>query len=186
MPDQDPPQIPPASQLAAARIYAIDAYGAIELALSILVSTLLGVDVRDGAAIVMRMTNTRSRYALISDLLQKPAFAPWRPFWVGLEKMLKPLDATRNNVVHWMAVVNLDSPADASLRSVKSFLGGQGGLSVGEIAAFAQDCERMNTLITLYEQFLRKPHPAGAYESIFRSKADDQSLKALLRILAES
>ena len=91
-----------------ARLAALKEYAALEYELCFLLQGLLGVKHQVAAAIFYQISNTRSRYAIISRLI---ALAPesesesesepqWRA-WNKVEHWLGPCDTARNHLVHW-------------------------------------------------------------------------------------
>jgi len=104
---------------------AIQAYGTVEQALSILVAHLLNTVDKEAAGIVFfRMTSTWHRNQAIELLINKKfgdrfdAFwhglpgSPGKPKTSGLMALIRQLDETRNQIVHWTASVNITGPDD--------------------------------------------------------------------------
>ncbi len=88
-------------QLVLARAEAIDAYASLEHWLCSLFAGLTKMD-HDAAAIVFyRIANTRSRNAIIEDLLRRRFGTTYRAYWNSMLKFLGQLDQKRNQIVHW-------------------------------------------------------------------------------------
>lgn len=87
-----------------ARMDAIKAYAQLEHSLALILKYLIGSDAETAWAIFFRIANTRSRYAIISDLLKLKHGSEYSKAWQKLEKWLVPLDTTRNHLVHWVTI----------------------------------------------------------------------------------
>ena len=105
------------------RLRAIEKYALLELNLVSLAELLLGVDFNKALAIFYRMTNTRSRYALIDELLSQSRYREFRTFWRSFERKQGLLDQTRNSIVHWISIAHHDDP---KLGHVGGSAGGEG------------------------------------------------------------
>ena len=175
----------------AERLRSLERYAALEMKLAFLLSALLGVDGGKGFVIFYRITNTRSRYAIISDLLARSEFAETKPFWTSLEKALVKLDSFRNNIVHWVPWVELDDgggPTKAKRQSP-----GHRGLgahpdpiTVERLLAFQEDISALTTPMVMYISYLRDPAVAPLHDTlrrIFLQPIDDQTTEALLSAL---
>lgn len=96
-----------------ARVVALKQYAEIELELVRLLHNLLNVDHAIASAILFQITNTRSRYAIISSILEIKFNETWKLPWKMLEKWLVSIDSRRNHIVHWLEeefiVINFDA-----------------------------------------------------------------------------
>jgi hypothetical protein len=113
------------SEMLKVRGAAVQAYGTVEQALSGLCAFLLDTVDREAAGIVFfRLTSTHRRNEAIELLLKKKFGSRFDAFWHGLPgspgkpktsglmALIRQLDETRNQIVHWTAVVNLTGPDD--------------------------------------------------------------------------
>jgi hypothetical protein len=106
-----------------ARGAAIQAYGTVEQALNGLCAELLGTD-RDASAVLFFQINSWQRNRAIGLLLAKKFGSEFDGYWYGLPgqpgrpktsglfALIRGLDETRNQIVHWTASVNLTGPDD--------------------------------------------------------------------------
>jgi hypothetical protein len=108
------------------RLRAIEKYALLELNLVGLVEFLLGIDFNNAVAIFYRMTNTRSRYALIDDLLSQSRHRDFRKFWRSFERKQGQIDQTRNGIVHWISIAHHENP---NIGHVGGSAGGDGELT---------------------------------------------------------
>lgn len=104
-----------------ARAMAISHYAMLENSLSRLYSHLMGVAEDIAGIAFFRINNARSRSAILERLLKKKYGDTYNLFWNSLEKHLRNLDGTRNNVVHWATetYMNVDLPPGQQVTSLK-------------------------------------------------------------------
>lgn len=169
----------------ARRIRAMSAYASLELALSYLLSTLLGSGPKKGGAVFFRIVNTRSRCLILSDLLELEYGDEFKKFWASLEKRLNRLDQTRNKLIHWVGVVDYGNlsdtnPPNVSLknpRSLHSKNSNQPHLSLDEMQSFETECVVTSGIALHFNAFLQNPKKDGSFREIFQRPIDDQTLK---------
>ncbi|MEQ1929985.1 MAG: hypothetical protein ABL957_05560 [Parvularculaceae bacterium] len=129
---------------------AIGAYGAFEQALSRCFIAVTKTEPRVGSLIFFNIVATRTRLSIIESLLKEKYYPAQRPFWVSALKLIRKIDDTRNQIVHWLPISELpvDKNGVASLNSRKSpetwlrppdywkFAEGSGELSINDVLAF--------------------------------------------------
>jgi hypothetical protein len=93
--------MPEISSFDFARLVALKQYSDLEYQLCMLLQITLKIEAKAAATIFHRITNTRARYAIISDLLKLDDRLEFKQHWGKIEKWLSPCDASRNNIVHW-------------------------------------------------------------------------------------
>lgn len=93
--------MPEISSFDFARLVALKQYSDLEYQLCMLLQVTLKIESQAAATIFHRITNTRARYAIISDLLKLDDRLEFKQHWGKIEKWLSPCDAARNNIVHW-------------------------------------------------------------------------------------
>lgn len=88
----------------AARIEAMDAYAALEQSIATLLAFVLDTRLDRANILFYRIVNTRSRCAIIADLLKVADAAEFVKPWGKIEKQIRALDNRRNNLVHWTSL----------------------------------------------------------------------------------
>lgn len=121
----------------AARIRAIEAYGHLEAHQAMMLHKICGLDFRAAKSIVSRVSSTRSRYAIISDLISRSNPEIAEKYWKKIKTRLTSMDDRRNRIVHWVAVV--DGDADRKFLLDPRKLPSQAGMDTAEILAFTQE-----------------------------------------------
>ncbi len=91
-------------RLLVSRSLAIQAYATLEQSLCRLFTYLSGTSDHVGATVFFRLTNSQSRIAILEQVMCLKHPGSHRTFFKSLIKMLKPLDGTRNEIVHWHTV----------------------------------------------------------------------------------
>lgn len=94
---------------------AIQSYTTVELSLAMLFSCLMGVPQDYAGVSFFKINNARARLSILERLLKKRHGAAYNIFWNALEKELNTLDSTRNKVVHWAEVANLEGQPDGAV-----------------------------------------------------------------------
>ena len=102
----------PYQQLAIARAGAIQAYASVESSISMLFATLLGTDFETAGIVFFRIVNTRARVVILEDLLEKRHKDRYATYWNSMVKLIRSLDAKRNEIVHWHLAHNLHIEGD--------------------------------------------------------------------------
>jgi hypothetical protein len=84
-----------------ARMRALKDYAELEHQICLLLMAVLKVEAEIASAVFYQISNTRSRYAIISSLLDIRHKQTFAKAWPRLEHWLKPRDSARNHIVHW-------------------------------------------------------------------------------------
>jgi hypothetical protein len=143
----------------ATRLKAINSYASLEFVLSLVLAALLRIDHALASIVFFRVTNTRSRYAIIFDLLRKRYGSQFTPFWKSLEGKLSALDNRRNNIIHWLHVasVSLEQAAggvetETALRPQHRFVAGDDSdkVTVETMEEFATECLALGHLVAFF------------------------------------
>jgi hypothetical protein len=85
-----------------ARATSIEQYANIEQALVALCAHLMGVTVDVAGVPFFQMNNARARLIMLERLLKKRHGSEFNVFWNSLQKQLREMDNTRNQIVHWI------------------------------------------------------------------------------------
>ncbi len=88
-------------KLQIARANAIQRYADLEQALCELFSYLSDTDPVVAGTIFFRIVNTRSRATILEKLMRKKHGKTYHEFFKSVMKGLRPIDDTRNEVIHW-------------------------------------------------------------------------------------
>jgi hypothetical protein len=97
-------------QLQFLRAEAINAYASFEQSLCRVFSALLGTSPKLAAIVFYRITNTHSRNRIIDELLAKRYSNIYEAYWNGIPNMphrsglftiIRQLDQSRNEIIHW-------------------------------------------------------------------------------------
>lgn len=96
-----------------ARAEAIQGYANLEQNLCELFSYVSDTNPVVAGTIFFRLTNTRSRLAIINSLIRLKHQNTYNLFWNSVDKMLKDLDSDRNSIVHWHMAVNMATDSKA-------------------------------------------------------------------------
>jgi hypothetical protein len=91
-------------RLLVARSLAIQDYGTLEQSLCRLFTLLSETPEHVAATVFFRLTNSASRLAILDQLMRLKYGSAHRAFFNSLVRMLKPMDAARNEIVHWHTV----------------------------------------------------------------------------------
>lgn len=92
------------------RARTIEKYAQVEQALSMLFADLLGTTPEIAGIVFFRITSAHSRNIIIQDLLVSRYGKTYEPYWHGIPEtpnkrglmnLIKRLDQTRNEIVHW-------------------------------------------------------------------------------------
>lgn len=124
MADQ-PPQSPH-DKLLIARAKAIQAYAVLEQSLGKLFAYLLGVPEDYAGIVFFRITSARNRNQIVEHLLDKKFESAYDAYWHGLPgspgnpktggllSIIRQLDDTRNQVVHWQTMTSVGGAEQTS------------------------------------------------------------------------
>jgi hypothetical protein len=106
------------------RAQAIENYANVEQSLASLFSALLGTTPDKGGVVFFRITNASSRNKIISALLKKSQGDKYNPVWHGekgvdgLLLLIRNLDQSRNEIVHWHMVQKIYAKEDGSITRI--------------------------------------------------------------------
>jgi hypothetical protein len=138
------------------RAVAIEGYAVIERALSMLFAHWLGTTI-DVAGLVFFRINAGTRNRILDDLKKTKLQNQHNLFWNSLLGLVKTIDQQRNEIVHWHVVNNIDLSLpheQASRWTLKPPTGWtnplSGSLDENDLSAFAQKCEFISRLITMF------------------------------------
>ena len=108
-------------RFAIARSIAISSYGSYENSLANLFTYFMGTAPDIAGISFFKINNARSRLAILGRLLKKRHGSEYNLFWNSIEKLLKPFDSKRNEIVHWAVVtwINSDIQPGGAVTDVK-------------------------------------------------------------------
>ena len=89
------------------RMSVLDTYTELERFLAETLRTIMGCPPDVAYTIFYRVTNTRARYAIMTDLMKMRYGNAFNPSWKKMQKWLVQFDATRNHLAHWSAVMEI-------------------------------------------------------------------------------
>jgi len=178
----------------ASRLTALNQYAMLEVQLAHLLQTLLDTSISKANTIFYRVTNTRSRYAIIDSLISLTDDASARKFWSKIEKDLNPIDQFRNNLVHWVPVVDLGNSSEVlkntphqSLQPGHSIYKQDAArLTAVDIQKRLPDINRMTLLVSVFRWYFGETFPEpqrSAWREIFLQPITDQTAEALAQSL---
>jgi len=178
--------MPEVSKTDAAKLDALNQYSTLEITLAFILSACLGVDHKTGFVVFYRITNNRSRYAIIHDLILKN-YAEIAPFWKGLEKKLSSIDQRRNNLVHWVSVSSLNRDTgdvtDPIFQPAHRWIGGTTGgrMDYAQVKALAKETGDTNSIASYFHLFLGPTclHGHQALRKIFLQPLNSRTQEAL-------
>lgn len=99
--------MPDVSPFDFARLAALKQYSDLEFELCHVLRYALGVDAAAGAAVFYGISNTRARYAMISNLLRQRHKGAYRKAWSKIEGWVGPCDGDRNQLIHWAEDIDI-------------------------------------------------------------------------------
>lgn len=179
------------TELEAAAIKALQAYGSIESRLALILATLLKIEYQDGLILINRVASTKARYNLIDDFIKKQ-IPTVRHFWAILERRISYVEQERNWIAHWRFVTDLgtlpgnEEPTDKLVRmdnySDERFRNAE------HLNKAREEAVRISIILIHFEGFIKwclaNNDPTGhAHFSIFM--ADEKTLQteeALIKI----
>lgn len=94
-------------ELKIARADAIEAYAWVERELCSAFAYLAGTDDRVAGTIFFRLNNARTRRVMLNKMMRLKHGDDRRLFFNSLIKRLNEVDDTRNQIVHWIMIVNV-------------------------------------------------------------------------------
>jgi len=154
-------------RLRIARAYAIERYAHVEHSLCQLFSHLLIAPLDRAALVFFKISNHRSRNTIIADLLNKHFKGEYDVYWNntsglqnkqhGLFKLIRQLDDTGNQPVHWTSVHQINVTPNGhgtseDLQSPYSIYLGDGALrlSLTEIDDFSERAPFVNASLFMF------------------------------------
>lgn len=163
-----------------ARISAIKAYGGLESIVATLISHTLKVQTKTAWSIMYRVSNTRARYAIISDAF-KTNYPEYKKAWSVIERWLSKIDTQRNHIVHWITVTSPqpNGRTEYYLTNPATFLGNkdeQLTYSFPEMAALAFSANQMHDVVLWLTVLTKGPNVNEPYRDIYLQLTNDQTL----------
>jgi hypothetical protein len=142
------------------RMRALKVYGALEWELAHLLCALLDTTPAKANLIFYRVVNTRARHGIISDLIAIEC-AEFKRFWGRLEDLLQSVDTQRNQVTHWLTLLDA---AGAEFRlenpvSLMRDLPGSIRYGTDELDAFRNECGQFAWIVSSFTSYLQCPEP---------------------------
>ena len=132
-----------AEKLITIRGYAINAYAGVEAQLNNLFSWLLDTHQDVSSLIFYRVANTRSRNAMMQDLIKRKCGDTYKVYWASMFKFISKLDRKRNEIVHWHFGALDPTAIMPALANPKSGFGltGEPIVTMAEIDDFIRKCD---------------------------------------------
>jgi hypothetical protein len=93
--------------------YAIQGYAGIEQNLCLLMAHTTGMAPDITGIIFFKIASAQSRNSILEKLIRKKHGDQFNPFWNSYFKALRVIDQSRNEIVHWGAVTNIDLANEA-------------------------------------------------------------------------
>lgn len=93
--------MPEISSFDFARFVALKQYSDLEYQLCMLLQITLKIEAEAAAIIFHRITNMRTKYTIIAELLKLDDRLNFEQHWKKIAKWLAPCDEARNKIVHW-------------------------------------------------------------------------------------
>jgi len=173
-----PPQR--STEFLVARAIAIERYAQVEQSLSMLFSRLLGTQPDVGGIVFFRLTNTTSRNQIIEQLLTKRDGDKYEHYWngvpntpnkKGLFTLLRQIDTSRNEIVHWHVAQNVTWVNDvgvATLSLVKpnfwTLTSDSPSITEDDLNAFASKADFVARSINMFSLVASGAYPEQAGE----------------------
>jgi len=95
----------PHRDLQLARAAAIEAYSDLEQQLCLQFADLIGANFHRASLVFYRITSSHSRNRIIQSLLKDEYGDQYDKFWRSVIRLIRQLDQTRNQIVHWHILV---------------------------------------------------------------------------------
>lgn len=160
-----------------ARADAIQAYASIETSLCMLMAHLLNTNNNIAGIIFYRIVNTRSRLAILSDLMKTKYGDSYKTFWNSVVKILRgDIDPRRNEIVHFHVGQHIHVEEES--RIIETYLVPQNYwrsrddfLRLCDLVEFNNKCDvisRMLNIFTVFQMGHMPPSGAGAWHDIFQ------------------
>jgi hypothetical protein len=174
-----------------ARIEALTAYANLEYAIAdVLDAALCSSTEFAGHIVLFKITNTRTRYAIIDEFIGN-SFPAYHKAWRVLQKWLGEIDETRNALVHWTVFYKQTYKdgrfvlGPVRLHNPKSMSVDGRPISIARIRRFHESCKTMSRIFFSFA-FCLAPEE-GPYQPLpepwrdkFLQLTNRQTPKALL------
>jgi hypothetical protein len=153
---------------------AIQNYAALEHTLCMLMANLMGTSVQISSVIFFRIINTRSRNKILDDLM-KLRTTGYEEYWKSLLKLIRKVDSTRNEIVHWTAVTNINPPSISMTLRPPDFWNRDSAteLGIADLQEFSDKCNFINRSLAMFNVvvFNQGGTGHGPWFEIFRQQA---------------
>lgn len=157
----------------AARAQAIQMYAHLEQTLCLLLAVLIRSSPEVSAIIFFKIVNTGQRLSILDKILRLRYGTIYVEFWNSYEKMLRPIDVARNEIVHWNAAImqSYDSNTWDVVLTPPTELNRERHpdtqtLTTDAINEFGKKCEFLSTLGRGFVGVLRATPPVSEDESL--------------------
>lgn len=153
------------------RANAIHAYAYLEQALCRLFAFLAQVDNRTAGIVFFKVVNTRSRLAILDQLMRYRRGDEHRTFFNSLMKNLPKLDTDRNKVIHWLPVITIYDDRVSVLLQHPDFsdsTDNQSPIDEAELNVFARNCTAYGRAIHLFTSHLLGEEQVAPWQHIFQ------------------
>ena len=165
------------TEMQVARSKSIEAYSSLEQSLAKLLALCVPCDSETAGTIFFRISNTRSRMAIITALLKKRYGSGHSLFWNSAEKLIRVTDNARNNVIHWQTIVNIGHDVEVNLAppNIWGHNDDTPSLSISDLDAFAERCHFISGTLNVFLLFLLgklSPETHGSWHDTFRQPLD--------------
>lgn len=145
-----------------ARGGSIQAYANLEQSLCMLFCFLLQTTPQLGGIIFFKLNNARNRNTIIIDLTKKRGFTEHLQFVKDMISFIRPLDQTRNEIVHWTTSININTDeqgytSQAMLVPPNIWSMSQASkIEFYDMAIFASKCDFISRLMTMFYMHIAK------------------------------
>lgn len=143
-----------------ARAASIDAYAGVEQSLAALFATLLKTDQAIAGIVFFKIVSTRARMGILEAIIKNRYTSTYNTFWKSAARFLQGLDGSRNRIVHWHVVQNLET-TDVGATSTftlnrPDFWTGPSTdvLVVSDLKNFFQKCDFVSRLLNMFNLIL--------------------------------
>lgn len=164
---QEPPNGP---AFLAARSNAIESYAQVEQALCEVFAYLLGTQSDLAGIVFYRITNAHSRNSIIETLLEKKHKTRFEHYWSGIPgtphkkallTLIRQLDSSRNEIVHWHVLKEVFVDGGAWTSELKlmrphawAFDTEAQTITLANMRAFSEKAEFVSRSLTMFRMFV--------------------------------
>ena len=140
----------------------IQSYANLEQSLCTLFSTLSGIDTETAPIIFFKIVATRVRTTILENLLKHRHNGTYNTFWNSFRKLLFTLDETRNAIVHWNAVIDVDHREESGEivlmpPNMMNMSADTPAKRNSDMVEFTEQCDFLARLCTMFSLFLSQP-----------------------------